>query len=57
MKSLKADTADCTNPDRNEHWGIKLLDTLKQNELIFPKENQTARNKEVISKQKKQQKQ
>lgn len=57
MKSLKADTADCTNPDRNEHWGIKLLDTLKLNELIFPKENQTACNKEVISKQKKPQKQ
>lgn len=36
---------------------IKLLDTQKLNELIFPKEHQKACSKQVISKQKKAQKQ
>lgn len=53
----KADTADSMNSDTNEQWGIKPLSRLKLNELIFPKENQTAGRKQVIGKQKKPQKQ
>lgn len=45
------------NPDTNEQRGIKLLDTLKLDGLIFPTENQTACRKHVTDKQKKPQKQ